>query len=85
MTSSLFPSVSSEACGALSSVMIGIRSIPNSSSSGSVIPLLKLVDGITNETSPDSQMNKKQIFSRTILMADISRRLLRRKVLHNRL
>jgi len=78
MTSSLFPSVSSEARGALSSVMIGIRSIPNSSSSGSVIPLLKIVDG-------NSQMNKKQIFSRTILMADISRRLLRRKVLHNRL
>ena len=85
MNSPLFPSLSSEARGAVSSVMTRIRSIPNSSSTGTVIPLLKIVDGITNENSHDSRVNKKQIFSRTILMADISHRLLRRKVLHNRL
>jgi len=85
MNSSLFGSVSSETHGAISSVMMNIGSIPNSSSTSSVIPLLNIVDGITNENDHDLPGNTKRISPRTILMNDLSHRLLRRKEIHNRL
>ncbi|CAF3597163.1 unnamed protein product [Adineta steineri] len=80
MNSPLFTSLSSEAHGAVSSVMTTIFSIPNSSSTSSIIPLLNITDNTTN----DSLSNKKQI-SPSTLMADVNNRLLKRKLLHNRL
>ncbi|CAF1534095.1 unnamed protein product, partial [Adineta steineri] len=85
MRLSLFTSLSSQANGAISSAMTSIISIPNSSSTTSVIPLLKIVDETANGNDHDSHIYKRRISPRTILMADISRRLLRRKLLHNRL
>ncbi|CAF1417117.1 unnamed protein product [Adineta steineri] len=85
MRLSLFTSLSSQANGAISSAMTSIVSIPNSSSTTSVIPLLKIVDETANGNDHDLQIYKKRTSPRTVLMADISRRLLRRKLLHNRL
>jgi len=85
LNSSLLTSVSSESHDEVSSSLTTIVLIPNSTSSVSVIPSLKTVDEKTHENEHDSLLNKKPRYTRTILMANLSIRLLKRQVIHKRL
>ncbi|CAF1505181.1 unnamed protein product [Adineta ricciae] len=77
----LFTSLSSETHSAISSVMTNMICMSNSPSVGSVIPLLKPFD----EDEHQLISTKRRASPKTILMAEISRRLVRRKLLYNRL
>ncbi|UJR24383.1 hypothetical protein I4U23_005760, partial [Adineta vaga] len=63
-------------------MMSNIISIPNSLSTNSIIPLLKQNN---HENEQNLTLRKRRASPRTILMAEISRRLLKRKVLYNQL
>ena len=77
----LFTSLSSETHSAISSVMTNMICMSNSPSIGSVIPLLKPFD----EDEHQFISTKRPASPKTIVMAEISRRLVRRKLLYNRL
>ncbi len=68
-----------------SSSLTSIVLFPNSTPFVSVIPPLITNNEVIDKDELNEPLIKKRRSTRTILMADVSRRLRRRKILHNRL